>query len=59
MAALAADPGAARFSGQTLSSADLAATYGVTDTDGTRPDFPRYFAEVMAPGRPAGDEGYR
>jgi len=59
VAALAADPGAARFSGQTLSSADLAAAYGITDADGTRPDFPRYFAEVMAPGRPAGDADYR
>ncbi|MCY1143220.1 hypothetical protein OWR29_34935 [Actinoplanes sp. Pm04-4] len=59
VAALVADPGVGRFSGQTLSSADLAAAYGVTDTDGTRPDFPRYFAEVMAPGRAAGDENYR
>ncbi len=59
VAALVADAEAARFSGRTLSSADLAAEYGVTGVDGTRPDFARYYAEVMAPGRPAGDQGFR
>jgi NAD(P)-dependent dehydrogenase (short-subunit alcohol dehydrogenase family) len=59
IAALAADPGAARFTGHTLSSVDLAAEYDLTDVDGTRPDFPRYFTEVMAGERPAGDVGYR
>jgi NAD(P)-dependent dehydrogenase (short-subunit alcohol dehydrogenase family) len=59
VAALAADPRAGRFGGRTLSSADLAAGYDVTDVDGTRPDFARYYAEVMAPGYPAGDAGYR
>ncbi|MCA2214986.1 SDR family oxidoreductase [Jidongwangia harbinensis] len=59
VAALAADPDARRFGGRTLSSADLAAEYAVDDLDGTRPDFPRYYTEVMAPGRPAGDAGYR
>jgi NAD(P)-dependent dehydrogenase (short-subunit alcohol dehydrogenase family) len=59
VAALAADPNAIRFNGNTLSSADLAREYDVTDIDGTRPDFARYFTEVMAADRPAGDEGYR
>ncbi|MEV4350746.1 SDR family oxidoreductase [Actinoplanes sp. NPDC049596] len=49
VAALAADPGAGRFGGQTLSSADLAVHYDLTDVDGRRPDFPRYYEEVMKP----------
>ena len=59
VAALAADAKAARFTGRTLSSADLAAEYGVTDIDGTRPDWARYYAEVMKPGAAADDTGYR
>ncbi|SNY57104.1 SDR family oxidoreductase [Paractinoplanes atraurantiacus] len=50
VAALAADPGAGRFGGQALTSADLAVTYDLTDLDGSRPDFPRYYDEVMKPG---------
>lgn len=42
IAALAADPGAARYAGKVLSSGELARTYGLTDTDGTRPDCWRY-----------------
>ncbi|MEM1117353.1 MAG: SDR family oxidoreductase [Bacteroidota bacterium] len=38
LAALAADPEAARLSGQTLLAADLAQEYGVTDLDGTQPE---------------------
>ena len=37
VAALAADPGAIRFTGQRLTVGDLAREYGFTDTDGTRP----------------------
>ncbi|MEV0269033.1 SDR family oxidoreductase [Hamadaea sp. NPDC050747] len=44
VAALAADPDAARFAGQTLSSGRLAKEYAVVDTDGTRPDFWAYAA---------------
>ncbi|MFF5079346.1 SDR family oxidoreductase [Actinoplanes sp. NPDC000266] len=51
IAALAADPGAARFGGRALSSADLAVEYDLTDVDGSRPDFPRYYREKMAGGR--------
>ncbi|MCW2618357.1 MAG: short chain dehydrogenase [Modestobacter sp.] len=57
--ALAADPDRARWSGQSLSSGQLAGVYGFTDVDGTRPDCWRYITEVQDPGRPAGDEGYR
>jgi NAD(P)-dependent dehydrogenase (short-subunit alcohol dehydrogenase family) len=59
VAALAADPDVARFTGRSLSSADLSTEYGVTDVDGTRPDFPRYYDGVMLPGKPADDTGYR
>jgi NAD(P)-dependent dehydrogenase (short-subunit alcohol dehydrogenase family) len=38
LAALAADPRHGRFAGQVLTSRRLAETYGVTDTDGSRPD---------------------
>jgi NAD(P)-dependent dehydrogenase (short-subunit alcohol dehydrogenase family) len=38
IAALAADPDARRFAGQVLSSWQLSEAYGVTDTDGSRPD---------------------
>jgi NAD(P)-dependent dehydrogenase (short-subunit alcohol dehydrogenase family) len=59
VAALAADPDRARWSGQSLSSGQLAGVYGFTDVDGTRPDCWRYLEEVVDAGRPAGDAGYR
>lgn len=59
VAALAADPDVARWSGQVVSSGQLAPVYGFTDTDGTQPDCWRYIAEVQDAGRPAGDRGYR
>ena len=59
VAALAADPDRARWSGQGLSSGQLAGVYGFDDVDGTRPDCWRYVTEVQDAGRPAGDEGYR
>jgi NAD(P)-dependent dehydrogenase (short-subunit alcohol dehydrogenase family) len=60
VAALAADPDRARWSGQSLSSGRLARVYGFTDLDGTRPDCWRYMVEVVeADGVPAGDAGYR
>ncbi|PRY01994.1 SDR family oxidoreductase [Allonocardiopsis opalescens] len=58
-AALAADPDRARWSGQALSSWGLAREYGFTDSDGTRPDWGRYFEEVVLGGREADDTGYR
>ena len=59
VAALAADPDVARWSGQALSSGQLAPVYGFTDADGTQPNCWRYVSEVQDAGRPAGDQGYR
>jgi NAD(P)-dependent dehydrogenase (short-subunit alcohol dehydrogenase family) len=60
VAALAADPEASRWSGQSLSSGGLAQAYGFTDLDGTQPDCWRYLVEVVErEGAPAGDAGYR
>lgn len=51
VAALAADPDVSRFAGRTLASWTLARTYDLTDVDGSRPDFGRYYAEVFQAGR--------
>ena len=59
IAALAADDGVGRFAGRVLSSHQLARTYGVTDTDGTRPDCWGYLVEIQGTGRPATEAGYR
>jgi hypothetical protein len=47
LAALAADPDAARLAGGVYGSWDLAREYGVTDVDGSRPDFGRQFAAMF------------
>jgi len=59
IAALAADPDPSRYAGRTLTSAELARTYGVTDTDGSRPDCWSYVVEVQDADRPATEAGYR
>jgi NAD(P)-dependent dehydrogenase (short-subunit alcohol dehydrogenase family) len=59
VAALAADPEAARWHGRSLSSGGLAGVYGFTDVDGSRPDAWRYIVEVQDAGRPADVTGYR
>jgi len=59
VAALAADPERARFTGRSLSGGALAQEYGFTDLDGSRPDCWRYMVEVQDPGRPADTTGYR
>jgi hypothetical protein len=59
VAALAADPEVARWTGQSLSSGQLAKVYGFTDLDGSQPDAWRYMVEVQDPGRPADSTGYR
>lgn len=59
VAALAADPGVARFNGASLSSGGLAREYGFTDLDGSRPDAWRYIVEVQDAGGPADATGYR
>lgn len=58
-AALAADPNNARWTGQTLSSGQLAKIYNFTDVDGSRPDAWRYIEEVESQGKPADATGYR
>ena len=59
VAALAADPDAARWNGQSLSSGGLAKVYGFRDVDGSQPDCWRYMREVQDPGLPADVTGYR
>ncbi|MFC7547296.1 SDR family oxidoreductase [Plantactinospora sp. GCM10030261] len=59
VAALAADPDRARWSGRSVSSGELAKVYGFTDLDGSRPDAWRYVVEVQDAGRPADVTGYR
>lgn len=59
VAHLAADPERARWSGQSLSSGQLAQVYGFTDLDGSRPDCWRYLVEVQDPAKPADVTGYR
>jgi NAD(P)-dependent dehydrogenase (short-subunit alcohol dehydrogenase family) len=48
--ALASDPDVARFSGQALSSWELAREYGFDDVDGSRPDWGAHYAEHVAGG---------
>lgn len=59
VAALAADPDRARHNGASLSSGAVAAEYGFTDVDGSRPDCWRYMVEVVDAGLPADPTGYR
>ncbi|MEA2731144.1 MAG: hypothetical protein QOF70_5619 [Acetobacteraceae bacterium] len=59
VAALAVDPDRMRWSGQSLSSGQLAKIYGFTDLDGSRPDAWRYVVEVQDAGKPADVTGYR
>lgn len=59
VAALAQDPDVARWSGQSLSSGQLAKVYGFTDLDGSQPDAWRYLVEVQDAGKPADVTGYR
>jgi len=59
VAHLAGDPEVARWSGQSLSSGQLAKVYGFTDLDGSQPDAWRYLREVQDAGKPADATGYR
>ena len=59
VASLARDPDVGRWSGQSLSSGQLARVYGFTDLDGSQPDAWRYLVEVQDPGLPADTTGYR
>ncbi|WP_116201852.1 SDR family oxidoreductase [Amycolatopsis circi] len=57
--ALAADADRHRWTGQTVSSGQLAKVYEIDDVDGSRPDAWRYITEVQEPGKPADASGYR
>jgi len=59
VAALAQDPDVARWNGASLSSGQLARTYGFTDLDGSQPDAWRYLPEVQDADKPADTTGYR
>jgi NAD(P)-dependent dehydrogenase (short-subunit alcohol dehydrogenase family) len=59
VAALAADPDRARWSGRSVSSGELARVYGFTDVDGSRPDVWRYITEVREEGKEADPADYR
>jgi NAD(P)-dependent dehydrogenase (short-subunit alcohol dehydrogenase family) len=59
VAHLAGDPQVERWSGQSLSSGQLAKVYGFTDLDGSQPDAWRYVVEVQDAGKPADATGYR
>ena len=57
--ALAEDVRVERWSGQSVSSGQLAKIYGFTDIDGSQPDAWRYLIEVQDAGKPADVTGYR
>jgi NAD(P)-dependent dehydrogenase (short-subunit alcohol dehydrogenase family) len=59
VAALAADPGRARWNQQSLTSGQLAREYGFTDVDGSRPDVWRYMEHVRERGLQADPGDYR
>ncbi|PZG12074.1 SDR family oxidoreductase [Nonomuraea aridisoli] len=59
VAALARDPDRRRWTGRSVTSGDLAAAYGVTDADGSRPQVWRYITEVREKGGEAGWQDYR
>lgn len=59
VAYLAADTDVGRFSGQSLSSGQLAKVYDFTDVDESQPDAWRYIREVVEAGKPADATGYR
>ena len=59
VAHLAGDSDVVRWSGQSLSSGQLAKVYGFTDLDGSQPDAWRYVVEVQDAGKPADATGYR
>jgi NAD(P)-dependent dehydrogenase (short-subunit alcohol dehydrogenase family) len=59
VAALASDPRRVRWNQKSVSSGQLAAEYGFTDLDGSRPDIWRYIEEVREPGLHANLGDYR
>ena len=59
VAALAADPERARWNQASVTSGDLAAVYGFTDLDGSRPQVWRYSADAEATGSDPDPAAYR
>ncbi|WP_432015182.1 SDR family oxidoreductase [Streptomyces cucumeris] len=59
VAALAADPDRARWSGKSVFSGELAKVYGFTDLDGSRPDGVGYFRDIVFGGKEGTAEDYR
>lgn len=59
VAQLASDSEVRRWSGQSLSSGQLAKVRGFTDLDGSQPDARRYLREVQDAGNPADATGCR
>jgi hypothetical protein len=59
VAALATDPGRARWNQKSVSSGELAAIYGFTDIDGSRPRIWRFIEEVRERGIDADRDAYR
>jgi NAD(P)-dependent dehydrogenase (short-subunit alcohol dehydrogenase family) len=59
VAALAVDPGRARWNQQSVTSAQLAAEYGFTDVDGSRPDVWRYEEAVESGARNVDPDDFR
>jgi NAD(P)-dependent dehydrogenase (short-subunit alcohol dehydrogenase family) len=59
VAALASDPGRARYNQRSLTSGELAEVYGFTDVDGSRPDVWRYMQAVDNGARDADPNDYR
>jgi NAD(P)-dependent dehydrogenase (short-subunit alcohol dehydrogenase family) len=59
VAALAADPGRARWNRRSVNSGQLAAEYGFTDVDGSRPDIWRYLEQDHERSRAADFADYR
>jgi NAD(P)-dependent dehydrogenase (short-subunit alcohol dehydrogenase family) len=51
VAALATDPEAGRWAGQSLSSWSLMRAYGFKDLDGSQPDWGRWYEEVFLAGQ--------
>jgi NAD(P)-dependent dehydrogenase (short-subunit alcohol dehydrogenase family) len=59
VAALASDPGRARWNQQSVTSGQLAREYGFTDLDGSRPDAWRFIEEIRDRGRTADHNEFR
>jgi hypothetical protein len=57
--ALAQDPNVSRWTGQSVSSGQLAKVYGFTDLDGSQPDCWRFITEGREAGKPVDVTGYR